>query len=146
MRRFSILQCSRLATTTVFTLGLMTAGFFALHNSQVHAQTADQADISGDWHGTLVAGQFDPLEVIFHIQGEPGAWSAALDIPTHGRFGLAADSISVRNSNVTIRVNSIQMEYYGSLKLEDGQVSAIDGDWNQSGEYIPLKLTPAASE
>lgn len=111
----------------------------------VDAQSAqDNADLSGRWQGTLVAGQFDPLELIFQIQGQPGAWTATLDIPAHSRYGLTADSISVRNGNVMIRLNSLQAEYYGALLLEQDKVISMDGDWSQSGEHIPLKLLPIA--
>ena len=108
------------------------------------AQTSP--DVSGQWHGTLTAGQFEPLEVIFHIQGQPDAWTATLDIPTHSRFGLTADSVSVRNGNLMIRVNSLQVEYYGSLLLDGETVIAIDGDWGQSGEHVPLKLTAVKAD
>ncbi len=111
----------------------------------LQAQSAQESvDVSGHWQGTLVAGQFDPLELIFRIQGESGAWSATLDIPAHSRYGLTADSVSVRNGNIMIRLNSLQAEYYGSLLVDQGKVTGMDGDWSQSGEHIPLKLVPAA--
>jgi len=113
---------------------------FVLQTSFVLAQ--DAPDISGQWSGTLIAGQIEPLEVIFHIAGTTDAWSARLDIPAHARYGLTADSISVRNGNVMIRINSLQAEYYGSLQLSQNQVVAMDGDWSQSGEHVPLKLLP----
>ena len=122
----------------VLTTGMLTDGV-------AHAQSDQSAaDISGRWHGTLVAGQFDPLEVFFQIEGQPGAWRATLDIPAHSRLGLQADSISVRNGNIMIRINSLQAEYYGALLLEQGKVISMDGDWSQSGEHIPLKLIPVA--
>ena len=119
---------------------LILSAAFVLQTSFALAQ--DAADISGHWSGTLIAGQIEPLEVIFHIEGTPDAWSAKLDIPAHARFGLTADSISVRNGNVMIRINSLQAEYYGSLQLSQNQVVAMDGDWSQSGEHVPLKLLP----
>lgn len=117
----------------------------ALHGSSVQAQSdPSSADLNGRWQGTLVAGQFDPLELVFQIQGQPGAWTATLDIPAHSRYGLTADSISVRNGNVMIRLNSLQAEYYASLVVDQGKVTGMDGDWSQSGEHIPLKLVPVA--
>ena len=121
-----------------YSLVLSTA--LVLQTSYVLAQ--DAPDISGHWSGTLIAGQIEPLELVFHIEGEPGDWSAKLDIPAHARFGVTADSVSVRNGNVMIRINSLQAEYYGSLQLSGNQVIAMDGDWSQSGEHVPLKLVP----
>jgi hypothetical protein len=119
---------------------LLLGAAFILQTSFALAQ--DHPDISGHWSGSLIAGQFDPLELIFHIEGESGAWTAKLDIPAHSRFGLTADSVSVRNGNVIIRINSLQAEYYGSLLLSENQVTAMDGDWSQSGEHVPLQLVP----
>lgn len=119
---------------------LLLSAVFVIQTPFALAQ--ENPDISGHWRGTLIAGQLDPLEVVLHIDGEPDAWTAKLDIPAHSRFGLTADSVSVRNGNVTIRINSLQAEYYGSVQLSGTQVTAMDGDWSQSGEHVPLKLVP----
>lgn len=100
-------------------------------------------DLSGQWHGTLVAAQYKPLDVVFnlHKSDSDASHTGTLDIPGQFRTGLPIDSVSIRGQQITIRLSSIQVEYYGSLVMaESGEVIAIDGDWNQSGEYVPLRL------
>jgi len=101
-------------------------------------------DLSGQWQGTLVAAQYNPIDVVFNFQKADSdtPHTGTLDIPSQFRSGLPIDSISIRDQQITIRLSSIQVEYYGSLVLaENGEVIAIEGDWNQSGEYVPLRLT-----
>jgi hypothetical protein len=121
------------------TLSMLTA-FSMIMTSPAYAQTPP--DISGTWRGTLLAGQYDPLEIVFHIHGNAGNYSATLDIPAQARTGMKADSVSIRGSNVMIRINAIQAEYYAGLVIaEDGiSVDALDGDWGQSGEHTPLRM------
>ena len=99
-------------------------------------------NLSGRWQGTLVAAQYDPIDVVFNLQADSdGSHGGTLDIPGQFRTGLPVDSVSINGQQVTIRLSSIQVEYYGSLVLaDDGSVIAIEGDWNQSGEYVPLRL------
>lgn len=112
--------------------------------------SADVDDaLVGRWQGTLMAAQYDPIEVVFtlHQHETGGAYSGTLDIPTQFRAGLPIDSVGVRGQQITIRLSSVQVEYYGSLILdEDGEIEAIEGDWNQSGEYVPLRLTPVSAD
>lgn len=105
-------------------------------------------DLSGQWQGTLVAAQYDPIDVVFNLQKteSEAAHTGTLDIPSQFRSGLPIDSITIRGQQITIRLSSIQVEYYGSLMLADnGDVLAIEGDWNQSGEYVPLRLVASSA-
>lgn len=100
-------------------------------------------DLSGQWQGTLVAAQYDPIDVVFNLQkaDEEALHTGTLDIPSQFRSGLPIDSIIIREQQITIRLSRIQVEYYGNLLLaENGEVIAIEGDWSQSGEYVPLRL------
>lgn len=100
-------------------------------------------DLSGQWHGTLVAAQYDPIDVVFNLHKSDGdaPHTGTLDIPSQFRSGLPIDSVSIRDQQITITLSSIQVAYYGNLVLADnGEVIAIEGDWNQSGEYVPLRL------
>jgi len=103
--------------------------------------------LNGQWGGILVAASYDPVEFIFNLQqidDNPVRYQATLDIPAQYRANLPAASVSVNNGNIMIRLPDMQAEYYGSLILSDdgSQVVAIDGDWSQSGEYVPLRLQP----
>lgn len=105
-------------------------------------------DLSGQWQGTLIAAQYDPIDVVFNLQKteSEAAHTGTLDIPSQFRSGLPIDSITIRGQQITIRLSSIQVEYYGSLMLADnGDVLAIEGDWNQSGEYVPLRLVASSA-
>jgi hypothetical protein len=115
----------------------------AIGLSLVISTGAMAQDLSGQWQGTLVAAQFDPIDVVFNLNraDENAPHTGTLDIPSQFRSGLPIDSVSIRDQQITIRLSSIQVEYYGNLVLADnGDVIAIEGDWNQSGEYVPLRL------
>lgn len=116
------------------------AGFYFASDARVYAQSP--VDVSGTWRGTLVAGQFEPLEIVFHIQGNDGSYTATLDIPAQARAGMSVDSVSVRGANIMIRMSNIQAEYYAGLVISDdgATVEALNGDWGQSGEHIPLRM------
>jgi len=107
---------------------------------------ADTPDISGSWKGTLIAAQYNPLELIFTIVSGSSAaeasHSATLDIPSQFRSGLPVALVSLRENSITLRLPALQAEFYGHLIFaEDGStVLALDGDWSQSGEYVPLRL------
>lgn len=132
----------RVSARSWFALIVMALLLTGLSNG-VPAYAQSVPDISGTWRGTLVAGQLEPLQIIFRIQGSAGNYSATLDIPAHARLGLPADSVSVSGSNVTIRLDTLQAEYYASLvMLDDGSaVDSLNGDWSQSGEHIPLRMS-----
>lgn len=105
-------------------------------------------DLSGQWHGTLVAAQYDPIEVVFNLDkaNSDAPHTGTLDIPSQFRSGLPIDSVSIRDQQITIRLSSIQVEFYGSLvQADNGEIIAIEGDWNQSGEYVPLRLVAGAA-
>lgn len=108
--------------------------------SQVYAQSPP--DLSGTWRGTLEAAQFDPLEIVFRIMGDAGNYSATLDIPSQSRIGLPVDSVRISGSNITLRMDALQAEYYASLVMTDdgSAVESFNGDWSQSGEHIPLRM------
>lgn len=104
------------------------------------------ADLSGNWRGTLTAAQYDPIELIFRLHRLPpeenADYQASLDIPMQFRTGLPVPIVSLSGNNLTLRLPDIQAEFYGALVFaDDGHtVLAIDGDWSQSGEYVPLRL------
>lgn len=106
------------------------------------AETLPAHALEGSWLGTLLAAQYDPLEIVFHLHSDAGSYTATLDIPSQARHGLQADTVSVRGGNILIRLNTLQAEYYATLEFAaDGNtVTALDGDWSQSGEHVPLRM------
>lgn len=121
---------------------------FAISLAALISSNAVAQDLSGQWQGTLVAAQYDPIDVVFNLDkaDSDAPHTGTLDIPSQYRTGLPIDSISIRDQQITIRLSSIQVEYYGNLVLADnGDVIAIEGDWNQSGEYVPLRLVASTA-
>ena len=109
----------------------------------VTAKADDTPDLSGSWQASLEAARYDPIELRLHISMSPdGELQATLDIPSQFRAGLPVAGISIRDDDITIRIPAVQAEFYGVLihDTATGQVLAMEGDWNQSGEYVPLRL------
>jgi hypothetical protein len=106
---------------------------------------AETYDIAGSWHGELVAARYDPILLVLNIAQNDDHYTATLDIPSQFRAGLPVASITVRNHNIIIRLPAIHAEFYGVLIFSNhGQfVTALDGDWSQSGETVPLRLIRA---
>ncbi len=125
-------------------IGLLTAFMAMLWVTLAQAQTDPQ--LTGIWRGSLIAAQMDPLEVVLHIQSSPtgstAGYSASLDIPAQFRSGLPVASISLNGNNLLVSMPALDAEFYGSLVFDaqGEQVIALNGDWSQSGEYVPLRL------
>ena len=125
-------------------IGLLTAFMAMLWVTLAQAQTDPQ--LTGIWRGSLIAAQMDPLEVVLHIQSSPtgstAGYSASLDIPAQFRNGLPVASISLNGNNLLVSMPALDAEFYGSLVFDaqGEQVIALNGDWSQSGEYVPLRL------
>ncbi|MDH7944819.1 hypothetical protein QGM61_13395 [Pseudohongiella sp. SYSU M77423] len=103
--------------------------------------------LEGRWQGELVAARYQPIPLILTITtSADDQYTGALDIPSQFQAGVPVNPFSPRGNNITLRVPALQVEFYGNLVLNDAgtEVLAIEGDWSQSGEYVPLRLTPAA--
>ena len=124
--------------------GLLTAFMAMLWLTLAQAQPVPQ--LTGTWRGSLIAAQMDPLEVVLHIQSSPtgstAGYSATLDIPAQFRSGLPVASISLNGNNLLVSMPALDAEFYGSLVFDEqgSHVIALNGDWSQSGEYVPLRL------
>lgn len=101
-------------------------------------------ELTGTWRGTLIAAQFDPLDIVLHMTAAGGGdtYTATMDIPAQFRNGLPVASISLKNNNILLRMPTLDAEFFGSLMFdaEGRRVIALNGDWSQSGEHIPLRL------
>ncbi len=123
---------------------VLTALMALLWMTFTHAQHDPQ--LTGTWRGSLIAAQMEPLEVVLHIQsspaGSPAGYSASLDIPAQFRSGLPVASISLNGNNLLVSMPALDAEFYGSLVFDEqgNHVVALNGDWSQSGEYVPLRL------
>lgn len=102
-------------------------------------QSPDQ--LSGDWTGKLSVGAAS-LRLVFHVKPLPGGgWSATMDSPDQGAYGLPATGVRLENRSVTIAYDAIKAGLTGEL-AEDGK--RISGKWSQAGRDFSVELTRSA--
>lgn len=100
-------------------------------------------DIVGDWHGSFTAeppgGMAQTLRIVFHITATDDGFTSTLDSPDQGpdAFGIATDTTTFENKELTIKLGAIDFVYNG--KLTDAKT--IDGSFTQSGMTFDLDLT-----
>lgn len=91
--------------------------------------------VQGHWKGTLKVNGV-ALPVIFHIALMPdGSYSATMDSPEQGAFGIPASLAEVDFPNVHLEWKTMGGVYTG--KLDDGKLS---GTWSQGKVSLPLQL------
>lgn len=111
-------------------------GFLMGILSFVSASALAQPDLSGDWLGTLrVPGQ--ELRLAFHIEGDPGAYTAAMDSIDQGAMDIPVNTVSVVGDKVEMSVNALSAKYTGRLS-SDGD--SIKGTWSQGAANLPLTI------
>ena len=104
---------------------------------------AQEATMAGDWAGTLSAPNGMQIELVFKVvEGEDGALSTTLDVPTQGAAGIVCTETTVDEEGLHISGCEIPGSggYDGALN-EDG---GLTGNFNQAGQMLPLDLTLAA--
>jgi hypothetical protein len=135
--------CAALPVTRISAL-LLTVLISLLWLTTAHTQP--DITLAGVWRGSLIAAQFEPLEIVLHIHEQApersGTYTATLDIPAQFRSGLPVAAISLNGNNLLASIPALDAEFYGSLVFDAQgvQVLALNGDWSQSGEHIPLRL------
>jgi hypothetical protein len=93
-----------------------------------------QAQIAGDWQGTLDAGGTQ-LRLALHIIAAPdGSLKATWDSIDQGANGLPINAISLKDSKLAFSVDAAHITYEGTLNKDATQ---INGTWTQGQ---PLKL------
>jgi uncharacterized protein len=94
-----------------------------------------QAQVTGDWQGTLSAGGVE-LRLVLHITaGKDGALTATLDSVDQGAYAIPVSSISLSNSKLNLIVDAVRGAYAGTVNKD---ATEIDGTWSQG---TPLDLT-----
>lgn len=130
-------------------IAIFTAGCLAL---PLLTQAQDTTyNIVGDWQGELEAARYEPIPVILHIEpasGQTGHFTGTVDFPSQYRTGVPIGTISINGSNISIMLNEVEAEFFGALVLDSDQqkVLAMQGDWSQAGEYVPMELTRVTTE
>ena len=101
-------------------------------------------DIVGTWNGSLTVKTMDgdyTLRIVFHITATDNGFSSTFDSPDQdsperNTFGLATDTTTYENKELSIRVSGIDFVYNG--KLVDAK--NIKGSFTQKGVTNELDL------
>jgi fermentation-respiration switch protein FrsA (DUF1100 family) len=106
-------------------------------------QKAPEQLLTGSWQGTLsVPGA--SLRVVFNFTPKAeGGYTATLDSPDQGAFGIAADSVTVQDTLIRVSIRSIGGELTG-VRL--ARADSISGTWSQGGMRLPLVLKYSSKE
>ncbi|MDT8428455.1 MAG: hypothetical protein RQ757_06785 [Pseudomonadales bacterium] len=89
-------------------------------------------------------GPEDQREIIFHLKRDSAGYTGTLDYPAMASAGVSIDRIQLDGDSISLLVNAMQAEYFGSIEWADvdkTQIRRIIGDWSQAGEYVPVTLT-----
>ena len=102
-------------------------------------------DIVGTWNGSFTAETMDgdyTLRIVFHVTATDNGFSSTLDSPDqdspeHNTFGIATDTTTYENKELTIKLGGEDFVYTG--KLVDAK--NIKGSFTQRGATHELDLT-----
>lgn len=95
------------------------------------------ADLVGHWQGTLEVGEVQ-LQIVFHFsESSDGEIEATMDSPDQGATGIPVTSVTLEGKAVRLEVESIGGVYTGELAESR---TAIEGEWQQGGMTLPLRL------
>jgi CubicO group peptidase (beta-lactamase class C family) len=100
-----------------------------------------QAQIAGDWQGTLITPG-PQLHLILHIvAANDGSLTATLDSVDQGANGIPVSAITLKDSKLSLTIDAVHGSYEGTVNKD---VTEIDGTWTQ-GQPLKLdfKRTPA---
>jgi hypothetical protein len=94
-------------------------------------------DVTGTWNGLLVVpnGQ---LHVDFHITAAEKGYTATMDSPDQGAFGIPVATVSYEEQEVRITMPEIDLVYTG--KLNEKNPDLIDGTLQQMGQTFEMDL------
>lgn len=97
-----------------------------------------QVELAGVWSGTLTVGNIQ-LPLVLRITRQPdGRYTATLDSPNQGAFGISASAVQVDAERVVVRFEAIGGEFTATISPDGKQLT---GTWRQSGGEYPLTLT-----
>ena len=98
-----------------------------------------QAQIAGDWQGTLKAGGVQ-LRLALHIAAaKDGSFTATLDSIDQGANGIPVTTVTLKDSRLSLTVDSVHGSYEGTVNKD---ATEIDGTWTQ-GPSLALNFERA---
>ena len=90
--------------------------------------TQAQAQLAGDWQGTLSAGGAQ-LRLALHITAaKDGSLTATLDSIDQGANGIPVTSVALKDGKLSLTVDAVHGTFEGTVNKD---ATAIDGTWSQ---------------
>ena len=100
-----------------------------------------QAQLAGDWQGTLNAGGVQ-LRLVLHVTAaKDGSMTATLDSVDQGAYGIPVTTVTLKDSKFSLVVDAVHGTYDGTVNKD---ASEIDGTWSQ-GQPIDLNFHRSAT-
>jgi hypothetical protein len=115
-----------------------------------------QAQLAGDWKGEIYAGG-SQFRIVWHVvAAKDGSLTSTIDNVDQGMIGIAVKSTTVKDSKVTLNIDTVAEvngqsinlsgTYEGTLTKDSNEV---DGTWtqtapNQDSLELDMKHVPAA--
>jgi uncharacterized protein len=98
-------------------------------------------DISGEWQGTRNTGTGE-LRLVLHItKSSASTFKATLDSIDQGASGIPVNSVTLKDSNLSLDVTAVHGTYEGKVAADGKTVS---GTWTQ-GSSLPLDFKRATA-
>lgn len=91
--------------------------------------------LRGDWSGKLSL-PMGKLRIVIHLTEEAGRWSATLDSPDQGAYGLHADEVHVSGDSLRMELRSLRLTYTAVRTADD----KLSGNFQQGGMSLPLDM------
>ncbi len=91
--------------------------------------------LRGDWSGKLSL-PMGKLRMVIHLTEEAGRWSATLDSPDQGAYGLRADEVHVSGDSLRMELRNLRLTYTAVRTADD----KLSGTFQQGGMSIPLDM------
>jgi len=103
---------------------------------------AQQSQLAGSWQGALKISTIE-LRIVFKvIENDDSIFSATLDSPDQGAFGIPVSEVTFNPPYVKFDVPSIAGFFEGNL---DDNGEKIIGKWSQGGQSLELDLSHSDS-
>lgn len=98
-----------------------------------------QAQVAGDWKGTLSAGGAE-LRLVLHVTAaKDGSLTATLDSVDQGAYAIPVTTVTLKDSKFSLVVDAVHGSYEGTVNKD---ASEIDGTWSQ-GQPLELNFKRA---
>ena len=97
--------------------------------------------LRGDWSGKLSL-PMGKLRMVIHLTEEEGRWSATLDSPDQGAYGLRADEVQVSGDSLRLELRSLHLNYT-AVRTQDDKLA---GTFQQGGMSLPLDMERAKGQ